>query len=73
MDADEERDIGSGYGDADEEEEQPEPEPPRHLPRDLPKSLDDRQNFSTYNQETEYYDAWQGEGIREQEIREQYG
>lgn len=34
---------------------------PRELPNDLPRSLDDRQNFSSYNQETEYYDAWQGE------------
>ena len=33
---------------------------PRELPRDLPKSLDDRQNFSSYNAGTEYYDAWQG-------------
>lgn len=34
--------------------------PPRGLPADLPRTLDDRQNFSSYNQETEYYDAWQG-------------
>ncbi|KAF2720978.1 hypothetical protein K431DRAFT_285240 [Polychaeton citri CBS 116435] len=37
------------------------PETPRELPPDLPKSLDDRQHFSSYpQQETEYYDAWQG-------------
>ena len=34
---------------------------PRELPADLPRSLDDRQNFHGYTaQETEYYDAWQG-------------
>ena len=33
---------------------------PRELPADLPRSLDDRQNFSSYKEETEYYDAWQG-------------
>lgn len=43
------------------EEAQEEVEKPRQLPADLPKSLDDRQNFRSYNEETEYYDAWQGE------------
>lgn len=33
---------------------------PRELPLDLPRSLDDRRNYPSYNQETEYYDAWQG-------------
>lgn len=33
---------------------------PQELPKDLPRSLDDRQNFNSYNQETEYYDAWAG-------------
>lgn len=36
------------------------PEKPRELPADLPRSLDDRQNFSSFEPETEYYDAWQG-------------
>lgn len=33
----------------------------RQLPADLPTSLDDRRNFPSYNQEMEYYDAWQGQ------------
>lgn len=33
---------------------------PRELPPDLPRTLDDRKNFNSYNEETEYYDAWQG-------------
>jgi hypothetical protein len=36
---------------------------PRELPLDLPRSLDDRKSVPGYNQETEYYDAWQGEPI----------
>lgn len=32
----------------------------RHLPSDLPKSLDDRQPIRHYAGETEMYDAWQG-------------
>ena len=48
-----------------EEEEEEEEEDlgtgPRELPSDLPRSLDDRRNYTSYNQETEYYDAWQGE------------
>jgi len=36
---------------------------PRELPLDLPRSLDDRKSVPSYNQETEYYDAWQGEPI----------
>ena len=46
------------YDDFDEAQEQV--ERPRELPADLPRSLDDRQNFQSYNEETEYYDAWQG-------------
>ena len=42
------------------EEAQEEIERPRELPADLPRSLDDRKAFQSYNQETEYYDAWQG-------------
>ena len=42
------------------EEAGKEVERPRELPADLPRSLDDRQNFRSYNEETEYYDAWQG-------------
>ncbi|EME42706.1 hypothetical protein DOTSEDRAFT_175966 [Dothistroma septosporum NZE10] len=34
---------------------------PRDLPADLPRTLDDRKNFSGYKEETEYYDAWQGQ------------
>ena len=32
----------------------------RQLPRDLPKSLDDRRPVHSYAGETEMYDAWQG-------------
>ena len=42
------------------EEAQESPGKPRELPADLPRSLDDRKNFRSYNEETEYYDAWQG-------------
>lgn len=42
------------------EEAQERPQSPRELPLDLPRSLDDRKNFRSYNEETEYYDAWQG-------------
>jgi hypothetical protein len=36
--------------------------PPRQLPSDLPTSLNDRRPVSTYMpEETEIYDAWQGE------------
>lgn len=42
------------------EDDEPAPKP-RELPADLPRSLDDRKSFPAYNQETEYYDAWQGE------------
>ncbi|KAI6919574.1 hypothetical protein KC368_g16934 [Hortaea werneckii] len=57
MSLDEERRPNSGHS---ELESEPEDERPRQLPADLPRTLDDRQNFTTYNQETEYYDAWQG-------------
>ena len=33
---------------------------PRQLPKDLPKSLDDRKYVRSYGGETEMYDAWQG-------------
>ena len=55
----EEADVGDGDNE-DFTEAQEEVEQPRALPADLPRSLDDRQNFRSYNQETEYYDAWQG-------------
>jgi hypothetical protein len=32
----------------------------RNVPSDLPTSLDDRRNFSSYAGETEMYDGWQG-------------
>ena len=36
--------------------------PARQLPSDLPTSLNDRRPVSTYMpEETEIYDAWQGE------------
>lgn len=34
--------------------------PARELPTDLPRSLDDRRTFTSYGEETEMYDAWQG-------------
>lgn len=37
------------------------PEPQQELPDDLPKSLDDRRSVPVFQQETEMYDAWQGE------------
>lgn len=43
------------------EEAQEELARPRELPADLPRSLDDRKNFPSYNADTEYYDAWQGQ------------
>ena len=36
-------------------------EPKQELPDDLPKSLDDRRSVPVFQQETEMYDAWQGE------------
>lgn len=57
MSLDEERRPNSGHSELESEQED---ERPRQLPADLPRTLDDRQNFTTYNQETEYYDAWQG-------------
>lgn len=57
MSLDEERRPNSGHSESESEQED---ERPRQLPADLPRTLDDRQNFTTYNQETEYYDAWQG-------------
>ncbi|KAI9786737.1 MAG: hypothetical protein M1835_002982 [Candelina submexicana] len=37
------------------------PKKPRQLPDDLPKSLDDRRTIPGYGDETEMYDAWQGQ------------
>lgn len=55
-------DIG-GFGNDGGFEDQP-PKKSRPLPDDLPKSLDDRKNVpSHFTQETEMYDAWQGETI----------
>lgn len=58
-------DLGQPDADSRQEEEEFEEaeqhvEQPRELPSDLPRSLDDRKNFRSYNEETEYYDAWQG-------------
>ncbi|CAK4025663.1 Dilute domain-containing [Lecanosticta acicola] len=69
MDADEERDPAQHHDSPRGEEEEVEQENeheheherPRELPADLPRTLDDRQNFRSYNEETEYYDAWQGQ------------
>ncbi|KAK6413623.1 Allantoicase, partial [Oleoguttula sp. CCFEE 5521] len=47
--------------DSPSEEQQQSPVKPRELPADLPRSLDDRRNVPSYGQETEYYDAWQGQ------------
>ncbi len=58
----EEADIGDGDND-EFEEAQEVVEKPRELPADLPRTLDDRQNFRSYNEETEYYDVWQGMNI----------
>lgn len=37
------------------------PPKPRALPDDLPRSLDDRRNVPMIGEETEMYDAWQGQ------------
>ncbi len=50
---------GQGFEDL-EQADEAQVERPRELPADLPRSLDDRKNFRSYNEETEYYDAWQG-------------
>lgn len=60
MASDDEHDIGNGHYDVEDDEHERSPRT-RELPSDLPRSLDDRKNFPSYNQETEYYDAWQGE------------
>lgn len=59
MDPKDEYDIGNGH-EQEQEQEDDEESAPRELPPDLPRSLDDRKNFPSYSQETEYYDAWQG-------------
>lgn len=33
---------------------------PKELPSDLPRSLDDRRPISGYQEETEFWDGWQG-------------
>ena len=38
-----------------------EPQKPRQLPSDLPTSLNDRRPVTIMSEETEIYDAWQGE------------
>lgn len=48
-------DDEGGFEDAQEEVSRP-----RALPKDLPKSLDDRQPVRQYGGETEMYDAWAG-------------
>jgi len=60
MDPDDENDIGNGRYEEGEGDDHS-PQKPRELPPDLPRSLDGRKNYSSYNQETEVYDAWQGE------------
>lgn len=58
MDLGEREHDENGY---EEDEEQDEfDRRPKELPADLPRTLDDRKNFHSYNEETEYYDAWQG-------------
>lgn len=56
---------GDGVGEQgiDVEDHVPSSPPPRELPADLPRTLDDRRGFGSeyVNQETEYYDAWQGQ------------
>ncbi|OQN99847.1 hypothetical protein B0A48_14617 [Cryoendolithus antarcticus] len=47
--------------DSPSEDEQQSPAKPRELPADLPRLLDDRRNVPSYGEETEYYDAWQGQ------------
>ena len=66
MASDAEQDIGNGHIDQHEQhvEDEEEIERPRALPADLPTSLDDRRNFKSYNEEAEYYDAWQGEAAK---------
>lgn len=59
MDPEESDTNGHGGDDYEEAQEQLR-EKPRELPADLPRSLDDRKNFRSYNEETEFYDAWGG-------------
>jgi ankyrin repeat protein len=47
--------------DVDPELNSPASSPKQELPDDLPKSLDDRRSVPLYQQETEMYDAWQGQ------------
>ncbi|KIW80753.1 hypothetical protein Z517_07369 [Fonsecaea pedrosoi CBS 271.37] len=46
--------------DASHPPQSPSEQTPRKLPDDLPTSLDDRRPFSSYGEETELYDGWQG-------------
>ena len=57
--------------DSHSEDEEPFPKP-RELPSDLPRSLDDRKSVPTYTQETEYYDAWQGELLPQAKLDRPY-
>ncbi|KAK5138048.1 hypothetical protein LTR08_005846 [Meristemomyces frigidus] len=61
MDYGDEQDIGNGLRRVEGNGEEEAVVRPRELPADLPRSLDDRKNFPSYNQETEFYDAWQGQ------------
>ncbi|WPH00623.1 Hypothetical protein R9X50_00345300 [Acrodontium crateriforme] len=63
MDPEVEGDHENGHHGTGYEGENEEPETPRSpdLPEDLPRNLDDRKSFPGYTQETEYYDAWQGQ------------
>ncbi|KAF2101939.1 hypothetical protein NA57DRAFT_64589 [Rhizodiscina lignyota] len=45
----------------DEYEPQDEAPRPKELPSDLPRSLDDRRPVSSYQEETEFWDGWQGQ------------
>jgi len=61
MASDDERDASAAIPEVEQDGEvELESERLRQLPADLPTSLDDRRSFPSYNQETEYYDAWQG-------------
>ena len=53
-------DLGDVQNVEEERGESEEIERHRRLPKDLPKSLDDRHYVHSYGGETEMYDAWQG-------------
>lgn len=60
MDQDRERGSFENEDQDEFEEAQEHVERPPQLPADLPRSLDDRKNFQSTYDDTEYYDAWQG-------------